>query len=65
MDFITDLPPLNDFDTILTVVDRFTKMVHFLPCVKNISSQETVDIIMHEVFQHHGIPNDIIDNRSP
>ena len=65
MDFITDLPPSKGFDTILTVVDRFTKMAHFLPCVKNISRQETADIIMREVFQHHGLPDDIISDRGP
>ena len=63
MDFITNLPHSKGFDTILTVVDRFIKMAHFLPCVKNISSQETADIIMREVFRHHGLPNDIISDR--
>jgi hypothetical protein len=42
-DIITDLPPSQGFDAILTVVDRFIKMAHFLPCVKSISSQETVE----------------------
>ena len=65
MDFITDLPPSNDFDTILTVVDLFTKMTHFLPYVKNISSQETIDIIMCEVFRHRALPNDIISDHGP
>ena len=65
MDFITELPPSNDFDTILTLVDRFTKMTHFLPCVKNISSQETAYIIMRQVFRHPGLPNDIISDCGP
>ena len=34
LDFITDLPPSKGFDVILTVVDCFTKMAHFLPCTK-------------------------------
>ena len=65
MDFITDLPPSNDIDTILTIVDRYTKMAHFFPCVKNISSQETANIIMREVFRHHGLPNGIISDCGP
>ena len=60
MDFTMDLPPSNGFDTILTVVDQFTKMTHFFPCVKNISSQETADIIMREVFRHHDLPNGFV-----
>ena len=50
MDFIIYLPPLKGFDTILIVLDRFTKMTHFLPCVKSIHSQDTTDTIMREVF---------------
>ena len=65
MDFITDLPPSQGFDAIITVVDRFTKMAHFLPCVKSINSQETTNIIMREVFRHHGLPEDIISDRGP
>ena len=60
-----DLPPSNGFDTILTIVDQFTKLAPFLPCVKSISSQEITDIIMCEVFRHHGLPNDIISDRGP
>jgi hypothetical protein len=63
MDFITHLSPSQGFDVILTVVDRFTKMTHFLPCVKSFSSQEITDIIMREVFCHHDVLNNIISNR--
>ena len=65
LDFITDLPPSKGFDSILTVVDRFTKMAHFLPCTKTITSQETADLLMREVFRHHGLPDDIISDRGP
>lgn len=30
LDFIVGLPPSNDFDTILVVVDMFSKYIHFL-----------------------------------
>ena len=43
--FITNLPVSKGFDAILTVVDRFTKMAHFLPCTKSITSQETADLL--------------------
>jgi hypothetical protein len=65
VDFITDLPLSKSFDAILTVVDRFTKMAHFLPCTKTINSKETADIIMKEVFRLHGLPSDIISDRGP
>ena len=65
LDFITDLPPSKGFHSILTIVDRFTKMAHFIPCTKVITSQETTELLMREVFRHHGLPNDIISDRGP
>ena len=65
LDFITDLPLSKGYDTILTVVDRFTKMAHFLPCVKTFTSQQMVNLVMREVFKHHGLPNDIVSDRGP
>ena len=65
LDFITDLPPSKNFDAILTILDRLTKMAHFLPCTKAINSKETADMVMREVFRHHGILDDIISDRGP
>jgi transposase InsO family protein len=65
LDFITDLPPSEGFDAILTVVDRFTKMAHFIPCTKTTNSEETANMVMREVFRHHGLPDDIISDRGP
>jgi hypothetical protein len=31
-DLIVGLPDSNGYDSILNVVDRFTKMAHFIPC---------------------------------
>ena len=50
LDFIIDLPDLKAFNAILIVVDRYTKMTHFMPCIKEITTEETVGILMHEVF---------------
>ena len=49
LNFITDLPLSKGFNAILTVVDRYTKMAHFLPCTKEISNEETIETIMREV----------------
>ena len=65
LDFITDIPPSKGFDSILIIVDRFTKMAHFIPCTKAITSQETTELLMREVFRHRGLPNDIISDQGP
>ena len=60
LNFITDLSPSKGFDCILT--DRFTKIAHFIPCMKAITSQETTELLMREVFRHHGLADDIISD---
>ena len=65
LDFITDLPVSKGFNVILTVVDRYTKMAHFLSCTKEISSEETTEIVMREICRHHGLPDSIISYHEP
>jgi len=38
-DFITKLPLAQGYDSILVVVDRFTKMVHFVPTTERTSAE--------------------------
>ena len=40
MDFITDLPKSEGDHAILIVIDRLTKMAHFLPCTKEINARQ-------------------------
>ena len=49
-DFVTDLPNAKRFNALLTVVDRYTKMVLILPCTKEITSEDTTRIVMRECF---------------
>jgi hypothetical protein len=63
MDFITDLPPSNSFDSIFVVVDRLTKMAHFIPCKKTSSSEDTAKLFLDNVYRYHGLPDDIVSDR--
>jgi hypothetical protein len=63
MDFITDLPPSNSFDSIFVVVDRLTKMAHFIPCKKTSSSEDTARFFLDNVYRYHGLPDDIVSDR--
>ena len=38
-DFIMKLPLAQGYDSILVVVDRFTKMVHLIPTMKKTSTE--------------------------
>jgi len=63
MDFITDLPPSNSFDSIFVVVDRLTKMAHFVPCKKTSSSEDTARLFLDNIYRYHGLPDDIVSDR--
>jgi hypothetical protein len=40
MDFMVSLPPLKGFNAIIVVVDRFSKMAHFIPIKESATAQE-------------------------
>lgn len=64
-DFVVKLPLSNGYDSILTVVDRFTKMAHFIPCNEAISAEQTADLFYREVWKLHGMPLRTISDRGP
>lgn len=65
MDFITDLPMSNKFDSICVLVDRFSKMAHFVPCRKTITGEETAKLFIDNIYRFHGLPEDIVSDRGP
>jgi hypothetical protein len=64
MDFITDLPLSADCDQLWVIVDRFTKMAHFILLKKDQKTAEhLVKVFAREIWRFHGIPTDIISDR--
>ena len=60
MDFIIDLPSFKAFDSIFVVVDRLTKMAHFMPFNKMATCEEIVRLFMDNIYKYHGLLDDII-----
>ncbi|MBW0542635.1 hypothetical protein O181_082350 [Austropuccinia psidii MF-1] len=56
MNFITQLPLSNNFDSILVVVDRFSKMAIFIPAYGGITALDLAQIFISHVFSKHGLP---------
>uniref|UniRef100_A0A8C6NU91 Gypsy retrotransposon integrase-like protein 1 n=1 Tax=Nothobranchius furzeri TaxID=105023 RepID=A0A8C6NU91_NOTFU len=65
MDFITGLPNSKGKTVILTVVDRFSKMVHAIPLQRLPSAQQLAEVVVRHVFRLHGLPENITSDRGP
>jgi len=48
-DFITKLPLAQGYDSILIVVDRLTKMVHFIPTMEKTSAERLAQLFRDNV----------------
>lgn len=64
MDFITELPVSEGCDQLWVIIDRFTKMAHFIPLEKTKKTAPDLAITFaKEIWKHHGVPMDIISDR--
>ena len=64
-DFIMKLPLAQGYDAILVVVDRFTKMAHFVPTTKRTSTEGLARLFRDNIWKLHGLPDSIISDRGP
>jgi hypothetical protein len=65
VDFITHLPASRGYDAIMVVVDRLSKMRHFIPCRGTCDSEEAARLFMKDVWKLHGLPTTIVSDRGP
>ena len=63
---ITNLPVSDGFDSIFIVVNQgLIKGVILCPCNKNITSLQTADLFVNEIFKRFGLPDTMISDRGP
>jgi len=64
MDFITELPVSEGCDQLWVIIDRFTKMAHFLPLTTEEKTAADLAVIFaREVWKYHGLPANIESDR--
>jgi hypothetical protein len=64
MDFIVGLPHTPaGYDSILVIVDRLTKVGHFIPVKTTYSSAKLIELYMSRIMCLHGVPMKIVLDR--
>ena len=63
MDFIMGLPKSkNQNDSIFVVVDKLSKVAHFIPMKSTYKVLHIFDILLKDIFRFHRIPKAIISD---
>ena len=63
MDFITGFPKnFRKHDSIMVVVEKLSKVTHFIPVKSTYKVVNIAYIFMKEIFRLHGVPKVIISD---
>ena len=70
VDFVGPLPVSDRYNMIMVVVDRLTKMRHYIPCTaketnKGTSAPAMAQLFLDHMFRLHGLPETIVSDRGP
>jgi hypothetical protein len=63
MDFIEGLPLSSNANTILVVVDKYSKFAHFVPLRHPFSAASVAKVFMDNIYKLHSLPKSIISDR--
>jgi Integrase zinc binding domain len=66
MDLITDLPPIDDCDSILVVVDRGnTKGAILIPMAKTLTQEGAGQLLLDNLYKQFGLPDEMLSDQGP
>jgi hypothetical protein len=65
IDLITDLPPVNDYDSILVMVDRENTKGAILIPKKTLTQEGAGQLLLDNLYKQFGLPDKMLSDRGP
>jgi transposase InsO family protein len=66
MDLITDLPPVDDCNSILVMVDRGnTKGAILIPTAKTLTQEGAGQLLLDNLYKRFSLPDEMLSDRGP
>jgi hypothetical protein len=65
MDFVTGLSESDECDAILMIIDRLTKMRHYIPCKagdQGTSASQVARMFVEHIWKIHELPDTIVSD---
>lgn len=61
MDLVSGLPESQEHDAILVIVDRLSKIRHFIPWDSMVAAEQAASLYFQQVWKLYGLPTEITD----
>lgn len=63
LNFVEGLPSSNKYNSILVVIDKFTKYGHFIPLAHTYTTLQVAQLYLDNIYRLYGLPQVLISER--